>query len=93
MHQLHIFIVTFMALSPYVFGATAENFLTPLPENSDSGLSIKNLPEKIRNHPEIGHLSAYVRFLRAGIPPVSTLAKPLSDNPDDLEARYRLRAV
>ncbi len=56
---------------------------------------LKNLPEGVRDHPEIRDLSAHVGFIRTAqeAPPVSTLEKSLSDNPDDLEARYQLCAV
>lgn len=56
---------------------------------------LKNLPEEVRDHPEIQNLSAHVSFIRTAqeSPPVPTLEKTLSDNPDDLEARYQLCAV
>ncbi len=56
---------------------------------------LKNLPEEVRDHPEIQNLSAHVSFIRTAqeSPPVHTLEKNLSDKPDDLEARYQLCAV
>ncbi|HEY5682049.1 MAG TPA: tetratricopeptide repeat protein [Sulfuricaulis sp.] len=56
---------------------------------------LKSLPEEVRDHPEIRNLSAHVSFIRTAqeSPPVSTLELSLSDNPDDLEARYQLCSV
>jgi putative thioredoxin len=56
---------------------------------------LANLPTEIRDHPEIRSLSAHVSFIRTAqqAPPVATLEKSPSKNPDDLEARYQFCAV
>ena len=56
---------------------------------------MKSMPQEVRQHPEIRNLSAHVGFIRAAgdAPPVATLERAIADNPDDLEARYRLCAI
>lgn len=56
---------------------------------------LNNLPAGVQDYPEISNLSAHVSFIRTAreSPPASTLEKSLSDNPDDLEARYQLCAI
>lgn len=56
---------------------------------------MKSLPREVRQHPEIRDLSVHVGFIRAAAdaPPVAALERAIADNPDDLEARYRLCAI
>ena len=56
---------------------------------------MKSLPQEVRQHPEIRDLSVHVGFIRTAqdAPPVATLEHAIADNPDDLEARYRLCAI
>ena len=56
---------------------------------------LKSLPEEVRQHPEIRNLSTHAGFIRASqdAPPIETLERALTDNPDDLETRYQLCAV
>jgi putative thioredoxin len=56
---------------------------------------MKSLPQEVRQHPEIRNLSVHVGFIRTAgdAPPVATLERAIADNPDDLEARYRLCAI
>jgi putative thioredoxin len=56
---------------------------------------MKSLPREVRQHPVIRDLSAHVGFIRtaADAPPVAALERAITDNPDDLEARYRLCAI
>jgi putative thioredoxin len=56
---------------------------------------LKSLPAETRELPEVRHLSAHVNLIRSAqdAPPPETLIKAVADNPDDLEARYRLSAV
>jgi putative thioredoxin len=56
---------------------------------------MKSLPQEVRQHPEIRDLSIHVGFIRTAgdAPPVPTLERAIADNPDDLEARYRLCAI
>lgn len=56
---------------------------------------LKSLPAEVRQHPEIRNLSVHAGFIRAAqdAPPVATLERTIADNPDDLEARYRLCAL
>lgn len=56
---------------------------------------VKSLPPEVRQHPEIRDLSVHVGFIRTAgeAPPVAILERAIADNPDDLEARYRLSAV
>lgn len=56
---------------------------------------MKSLPQEVRQHPEIRDLSVHVGFIRTAqdAPPVATLERAIADNPDDLEARYRLCAI
>lgn len=56
---------------------------------------LKSLPDEVRRHPEVRNLSAHAGFIRAAqdAPPVEVLERTIADNPDDLDARYRLCAV
>lgn len=56
---------------------------------------MKSLPREVRQHPEIRDLSVHVGFIRTAqdAPPVAILERAIADNPDDLEARYRLCAI
>ena len=53
------------------------------------------LPGEVRRHPEIRKLSVHVGFIRAAqdAPSIEVLQRAIADNPDDLEARYRLCAL
>ena len=55
---------------------------------------LRSLPPALRQQPEIRDFSAHVRFVRVAqeAPPVQTLEQAIADNPNDLEARYRLSA-
>jgi putative thioredoxin len=56
---------------------------------------MKSLPQEVRQHPEIRDLSVHVGFIRTAgdAPPAAALERAIADNPDDLEARYRLCAI
>jgi putative thioredoxin len=56
---------------------------------------MKSLPQEVRQHPEIRDLSVHVGFICTAqdAPPIATLERAIADNPDDLEARYRLCAI
>jgi putative thioredoxin len=56
---------------------------------------MKSLPLEVRQHPEIRDLSVHVGFICTAqdAPPIATLERAIADNPDDLEARYRLCAI
>jgi len=56
---------------------------------------LKSLPEEVRQHPEIRNLSVHVSFIRTAheAPPVEILERAITDNPDDVEARYQLCAI
>ena len=56
---------------------------------------LQALPEAARDSPELRRLAAHVAFLRAArdAPPVEQLRQAITDDPDNLEARYQLSAV
>lgn len=56
---------------------------------------LKSLPAGLRQNPEIRDLAMHAGFLRAAqdAPPAAALLRTIADNPDDLEARYRLCAL
>ena len=56
---------------------------------------LQALPEEARAVPELRRLATHVGFLRAArdAPPLAELERAIADDPDDLEARYRLAAV
>ena len=56
---------------------------------------LRALPSPVRQLSEVRDLSAHVSFIRTAqeAPPAETLEQVIADNPDDLEARYRLSAL
>ncbi len=56
---------------------------------------LKSLPAESRELPEVRYLGAHVNLIRVAqeAPPRETLEKTVTENPDDLETRYRLGAV
>lgn len=56
---------------------------------------LQALPDATRDAPALRHLATHVGFLRTArdAPPPEELRRAVDDDPDDLEARYRLSAV
>lgn len=56
---------------------------------------LQSLPAESRELPEVRYLGAHVNLIRVAqeAPPLAILEKTVSENPDDLETRYRLGAV
>jgi len=55
---------------------------------------LRSLPSALRQQSEVREFSAHVSFVRTAqeAPPVKTLEQAIVDNPNDLDARYRLSA-
>ena len=62
---------------------------------TDADRMLRSLPSEVQDEPEISNLLAHLGFILATheAPPMETLERTLSEDPDDAEARYQLSAL